>query len=103
MSARLVLTGGRVGSYSWIAPPCFIEFFKEFFCVTIGKITMLKMVAAGVTALFLSASPVAYAHASSDEVMEPHSRNQVQFTGLYGLDVPDLAGIFVQVRVYHTG
>jgi hypothetical protein len=73
VSARLVLTGGRVGSYSWIAPPCFIEFFKEFFCVTIGKITMLKMVAAGVTALFLSASPVAYAQASSDEVMERSS------------------------------
>jgi hypothetical protein len=32
--------------------------------------TMLKMVAAGVTALFLSASPVAYAQASSDEVTE---------------------------------
>ena len=31
---------------------------------------MLKMVAAGVTALFLSASPVAYAQASSDEVTE---------------------------------
>jgi hypothetical protein len=32
--------------------------------------TMLKMVAAGVTALFLSASPVAYAQASSDEITE---------------------------------
>ena len=31
---------------------------------------MLKMVAAGLTALFLSASPVAYAQASSDEVTE---------------------------------
>ena len=34
---------------------------------------MLKMVAAGVTALFLSASPVVYAQASSDEVMERSS------------------------------
>jgi hypothetical protein len=34
------------------------------------EMTMLKMVAAGVTALLLSASPVAYAQASSDEVTE---------------------------------
>jgi hypothetical protein len=34
------------------------------------EVTMLKMVAAGVTALFLAASPLAYAQSSSDEVRE---------------------------------
>jgi hypothetical protein len=52
VSARLVLTGGRVGSYSWIAPPCFIEFFKEFFCVPQGF--MLCRVAVGGAVAMLS-------------------------------------------------
>ena len=52
VSARLVLTGGRVGSYSWFAPPCFIEFFKEFFCVPQGF--MLCRVAVGGAVAMLS-------------------------------------------------